>query len=103
MNIIDKTDLRQSTAATDFERFRLRRYIESLDGEALERRKQPVDLADVAAALDGNARAVLFYSVGPERHELAGNVTGSRARIAQAFGVAPGVPSPMLMSSGRFS
>src|SRR5712675_3634527 len=90
VNIIDKPDSGPRAAATDFERFRLRRYVESLDGEALERRNHPVDLADVALALDGNERAVLFSGVGPERHELAGNVTGSRARIAQAFGVAPG-------------
>src|SRR5712675_1012332 len=89
VNIIDKTDSRHHAAAADFEQFRLRRYIESLDGDTLERRDQPTDLADVAAALDGNARVVLFAAVGPERQELAGNVTGSRARIAKAFEVAP--------------
>src|SRR5262249_45250419 len=30
-----------------------------------------------------------FDAVGPERQQLVGNVTGSRARIAKAFGVAP--------------
>src|SRR5207237_318092 len=47
-----------------------------------------VDLADVAEALEGNPRAVLFRAAGPERHELVGNIAGSRARIARAFGVA---------------
>ena len=30
----------------------------------------------------------MFGAVGPERQQLVGNVTGSRARIARAFGVA---------------
>jgi UbiD family decarboxylase len=34
-------------------------------------------------------RAVWFKAAGPECQELVGNVTGSRARIARAFGVAP--------------
>ncbi len=86
MNIIDKAE---STTAIDFERYRLRRFLAELPPEEIEARNQAVDLAAVAEALDGNQRAVLFRAVGPERHELAGNVTGSRSRIAQAFGVAP--------------
>ena len=94
MNIIDKIDA--STPATNpaklanSDRFRLRRFVESLAecGE-LETREEPVDLADVAEALEGNPRAVLFRAVGPERQELVGSVTGSRARIARAVGVAP--------------
>jgi UbiD family decarboxylase len=49
-----------------------------------------MDLADLPAAIDGNPKAVHFRSVGPERHELAANVAGSRSRLAMAFGVAPG-------------
>jgi 2,5-furandicarboxylate decarboxylase 1 len=89
VNIIDKTEPGAGATATDCERFRLRRFIEALDAEALQVRKEPIDLAEVAEVLDGNPRAVMFRAVGPERHELVGNVTGSRARIAQAFGVAP--------------
>jgi 2,5-furandicarboxylate decarboxylase 1 len=89
VNIIDKTDSRASATATDFERFRLRTFIEGLAPDALEVRDQPIDLADVAAALEGNAKAVLFHAVGPERQALAGNVAASRARIAQALGVTP--------------
>jgi UbiD family decarboxylase len=95
VNIIDKIDA--STPATNpaklanSDRFRLRRFVESLAecGE-LETREEPVDLADVAEALEGNPRAVLFRAVGPEHQELVGSVTGSRARIARAVGVAPG-------------
>jgi 2,5-furandicarboxylate decarboxylase 1 len=70
----------------DTERFRLRRFVERLVqmGEC-EVREQPTDLVDVAAALDGNQRSVLFRAVGPERAELVGNVTGSRRRLAIAF------------------
>ena len=89
MNIIDKPDTLRSAAPADFERFRLRRFIEELPPEELETRSGAMDLADVAAALDGNARAVVFEAAGPERQQLAGNVTGSRSRIARAFGVKP--------------
>src|SRR5262249_23051161 len=74
----------------DFDRFRLRRFVESLGPDELETRPEATDLADVADALEGNGRAVLFRSAGPERHELVGNVNGSRSRLARAFGVAPG-------------
>ena len=62
----------------DTERFRLRHFVERLvdDGEC-EVRDRAVDLIDVAAALDGNPRAVLFKAAGPERAELVGNVMGS--------------------------
>ncbi|HEY7297460.1 MAG TPA: UbiD family decarboxylase [Xanthobacteraceae bacterium] len=84
----DSADPGAVEAASDFERFRLRRFVDGLDAGELEIREQPVDLADVAAALEGNSRAVLFRAAGPERHELVGNVAASRARIASAFGVA---------------
>ena len=77
-----------SGLAADLERFRLRRFIDSLAGtDELERREEPVDLADIAAILDGNRRAVHFRAAGPEHQELVGNVVSSRHRIARAFGV----------------
>jgi UbiD family decarboxylase len=81
--------------AADLDRFRLRRFIDELAlTDELETREEPVALADVAAILEGNPRAVLFRAVGPERQELVGNVTGSRSRLAHAFGVAPGALLP---------
>lgn len=75
-------------AGIDFERFRLRPFIESLIGsDELELHDQPTELADVAKALDGNRKAVLFRKAGPEGAELVGNVAGSRSRLARAFGV----------------
>jgi 2,5-furandicarboxylate decarboxylase 1 len=88
MNIIEKSAARPAAGAVDCERFRLRGFVEGLPAEELETRPDPMDLADVAAALEDNPRAVLLGAVGPERHPLVGNVTGSRSRIARAFGVA---------------
>jgi len=88
MGIIEKTEARAQPSAVDCERFRLRGFIESLPAEELETRSAPTDLADVAMAFEDNPKAVMFGAVGPERHQLVGNVTGSRGRIARAFGVA---------------
>jgi UbiD family decarboxylase len=76
--------------SVDLDRFRLRRFVESLPPEELEVRATPTALADVAAALEDNPRAVHFRAAGPEAQELVGNINGSRARLARAFGVAPG-------------
>ena len=89
MGIVEKRQANAPSAAADFDRFRLRRFVESLPPDELETVTEPVDLADVAAVLEGNLNAVLFRAVGPERQELVGNVTGSRTRLARAFGVAP--------------
>jgi 2,5-furandicarboxylate decarboxylase 1 len=85
-----KAAAKAPSRAAELDRFRLRGFVESLaEGDELETVREPVDLADVAGVLEGNPKAVLFRAVGPERHELVGNVTGSRARLARAFGVAP--------------
>jgi UbiD family decarboxylase len=72
--------------AVDTERFRLRRYVDRLVqmGEC-EVHDKPIDLVDVAGKLDGNPKAVLFRSAGPEKAELVGNVMGSRRRLAMAL------------------
>src|SRR5579864_3268488 len=88
MGIIEKTETKVPARAADCQRFRLRGFIESLPADELETRHEPMDLADVAAALEDNPKAVMFAAVGPERQQLVGNVTGSRGRIARAFGVA---------------
>jgi 2,5-furandicarboxylate decarboxylase 1 len=86
MGVIEKTEATKQAA--DFDRFRLRRFVESLGADELETHQTVIDLADIAEVFEGNAKAVHFHAVGLERHELVGNVTGSRSRIAQAFGVA---------------
>ena len=89
MGIVERDTRRDQAQAADFDRFRLRRFVEDLPAEELEIRREPIDLADVAAVFEDNPKAVWFRAAGPERHELVGNVTGSRSRIARAFGVAP--------------
>jgi len=91
MNVVEKTGTNLRPNAVDFDRFRLRRYVESLAalGE-LDTRNEPVDLAGIADVMEGNHKAVLFRSAGPEKAELVGNVMGGRNRIAAAFGVKPG-------------
>jgi UbiD family decarboxylase len=89
MNVIAPSAAVSAIDADGLDRFRLRRFIDSLAGtDELERRDGPVDLAGIAEILDGNPRAVHFLAAGPERQELAGNVVSSRSRIARAFGVA---------------
>src|SRR5438552_19208984 len=90
MNVVEKTGANSRPNTVDFDRFRLRRYIESLAGTGeLDTRNEPVDLAGIAEVMEGNQKAVLFRSAGPEKAELVGNVMGGRARIAAAFGVKP--------------
>ena len=97
MGIVEKTHAAAPSTLADFDRFRLRRFVEALRRRARDREREPTDLADVAAVLEGNPKAVLFRAVGPERQELVGNVTGSRARIARAFGVEPNELLPELL------
>jgi UbiD family decarboxylase len=92
MGIVEKAQ----AGNTDIDRFRLRRFVEEL-GDELVTVEGPTDLAEVAHILEGNPKAVYFRAVGPERQELVGNVAGSRARIARAFGVEPGKLLPELL------
>lgn len=75
----------------DLDAFRLRRFVEEMvaDGE-VEVVEEQIDLADMAARMDGNEKAVLFRSVGSEKAEVIGSMTGGRRRMAKAFGVGPG-------------
>src|SRR2546428_991850 len=61
----------------DLERFRLRRFVEELrqTGE-LEVRAGTAELAEVAAAVEGNAKAGFFDRVGHEGAQLRGHVIG---------------------------
>jgi len=89
MNVAEKASAKPGSNTVDFERFRLRRFIDSLGMEQLDTCNAAIDLAGLAGVMEGNPKAVLFRSAGPEQAELVGNVMGSRARIAAAFGVKP--------------
>lgn len=72
----------------DLEAFGLRKFIDLLDREGeLENVSEPLDMVDLGARLDGNPKAVLFTSAGPEKAHVVGNVMGGRRRLALAFGV----------------
>src|SRR5262249_51222119 len=70
----------------DTEKFRLRSFVERLvqQGHCVVH-DAPIELVDIAAVLDGNAKAVWFRNVGPERAGLVRNVMGGRARLALAL------------------
>ncbi len=79
-----------SAAGLDFERFRLRTFIESLRGtDELIEHQGPYDLVEIAALIDANPKAVLVHNVGPEKATVVGNVNASRNRLALALGVTP--------------
>ena len=79
----------------DTEKFRLRAFLEAMaeDGE-VEVVDEQTPLSTVAARLEGNTHATWFHKAGPEGQELAGNVMGSRRRLAKSLGV----PEPELLS-----
>ena len=80
-----------SISSDDLERFRLRRFVETLGAAGeLNTHAQPCDLVDLPALIDDQPKAVLATSVGPQAQEVVANVCGSRSRLALAFGVAPG-------------
>lgn len=78
-----------SAPAVDTERFDLRRFIDALGADEVERLEGPTDLADAAAFMEGNPKVVLLERPAGDRVPLAGNVAGSRKRLAKAFGTTP--------------
>jgi 2,5-furandicarboxylate decarboxylase 1 len=75
-------------SAVDFEKFRLRNFVKKLIeiGE-VETHDEPVALADISSIVEKTPKAVLFKKAGPEQHEVITAVSGSRKRVAAAFGV----------------
>ena len=86
---MDERTSPQRLARNDLDRFRLRAFIEELGSDELEVRDGPIDLAEIAAVLHGNRKAVWFRNVNGADMDLVGNVVGSRSRLARAFGVTP--------------
>lgn len=84
-----EASFRGQSVAVDLEEFRLRRFVENLPEDELDERRDNVDLAELPNIIDGNARAVLFRSAGPDAQEVVASVCASRSRLARAFGVVP--------------
>lgn len=73
-------------STVDFDRFRLARLVDRLaEAGEVEVVAEPIPLAGVAERLDGNPKAVLFRSAGPEGAAVVGNAMGSRRRLALAL------------------
>jgi 2,5-furandicarboxylate decarboxylase 1 len=90
MGLEQVTSRTAAAAPVDFDRFRLRSFVEQLEGSGeLEKRPGATKLSDIASALEANPKAVLFEAAGREGHALIGNALGSRTRFAKAFGVSP--------------
>jgi 2,5-furandicarboxylate decarboxylase 1 len=86
-----------AASPVDYDRYRLRRFVEALDAAELERRAGMSKLSAVAGALEANPKAVLFEQAGREGHALVGNALASRTRFAQAFGVTPQTLLPEIL------
>src|SRR5712675_2142542 len=85
--------LEQATTAAaskiDFDRYRLRAFVEGLGGTECEQRSGTTKLAAIAGALEANPKAVLFEAAGSGGYPLVGIALASRSRFALAFGVTP--------------
>ncbi|HEY6259684.1 MAG TPA: UbiD family decarboxylase [Xanthobacteraceae bacterium] len=90
-----------TAAAVDFDRFRLRRFVEGLAAIGELETRPGTKLAHVAGALEANPKAVLFEAAGREGHPLVGNALASRRRFAHAFGVAPAKLLPEILARLR--
>jgi UbiD family decarboxylase len=75
-----------TTAQIDFEKFRLRRFVDRLIelGE-MEIHNEAVPLTVLSPIIERTDKAVLFKNVGPERLEVAAKTAGNRRRLAAAF------------------
>ncbi|MEC8462055.1 MAG: UbiD family decarboxylase, partial [Pseudomonadota bacterium] len=72
----------------DTEAFRFRSLVKRLaaNGE-VEIVHEPTSLSKIAGYLEGNPCGAWFRNVGPDCQELAGNIMGSRRRLAMSIGV----------------
>jgi 2,5-furandicarboxylate decarboxylase 1 len=76
-----------SARNVDLDKFRLRSFVEKLIaiGE-MEVREEPVSLAELSAVIESSPKAKYFKHVGAEQFEMVAAVSGSRKRLAAAFG-----------------
>ena len=90
MNIIDKPKTHQDGNGGDLERFRLRRFIEAASrrGARASAAARPISPTWRRRWKAIRARCC-SRRPGRSAQQLVGSVTGSRSRIARAFGVAP--------------
>ncbi len=81
------TKLASVAAETDFEKFRLRNFVDRLiELDEVEIHDEPVPLTGLSAIIQATPKAVLFKKAGPEQVEMIAKAAASRKRIAAAFG-----------------
>jgi UbiD family decarboxylase len=79
---------RATHSHADVERFRLRRFLDTLAREGeLVFHDDRIDLIDVAWRLETTPQALAFRYVGANRDQLVGNVMATRKRLALALDV----------------
>mgnify|MGYP000856134098 CR=1 FL=1 len=72
----------------DTETFRFRRFLEQMaDAGEVEVIDKATPLSAIAEKLEGNSQGVWFRNAGPDSQELAGNIMGSRRRLARSLDV----------------
>jgi 2,5-furandicarboxylate decarboxylase 1 len=76
-----------SARNVDLDKFRLRSFVAKLIaiGE-MEVHEEAVSLADLSAVIESSSKAKYFKRVGTEQYEMVAAVSGSRRRLAAAFG-----------------
>src|ERR1700730_7719492 len=76
-----------TTRNVDLDKFRLRSFIAKLIaiGE-MEVHEDAVSLPHLSAVMESSSKAKYFKRVGAEQYEMVSAVSGSRARLAAAFG-----------------
>lgn len=84
------TSKTRSGSEFDFEKFRLRRFVDRLiEIDEVEIKEEPVPLVHLSTAIESTPKAVLFRKAGAEQVELIAKVAGSRKRVAAAFDATP--------------
>lgn len=72
----------------DTETFRFRHYLEAMaEAGEVDVIDGPTPLSAIAERLEGNGQGVWFRRAGPDGQDLAGNIMGSRRRLALSLGV----------------
>ena len=75
---LEQSSRTAAAAAVDFDRFRLRRFVEELAAsDELETKPGTTRLTDIARALEANPKAVLFETVGRDGQRLTSTVNGA--------------------------
>ena len=76
---LEQVNKTSAAAPVDYDRYRLRAFVEALDDKELERRTGASKLSEVASVLEANPRAVLFEAAGREGHAIVGNALSNVA------------------------